>query len=43
MRYHRKASTHYRAGKDYAHAAHLALVAHGQAARWQHLLEVEQA
>src|SRR5476651_332982 len=30
-RYHREASRHYQTGKDYAHAAHQALVAHGHA------------
>jgi hypothetical protein len=30
-RYHREASRHYQIGKDYAHAAHQALVAHGHA------------
>jgi hypothetical protein len=30
-RYHREASRHYLVGKDYAHAAHQALVAHGHA------------
>ena len=29
MRFHREASRHYQVGKDYAHAAHQALVAHG--------------
>jgi hypothetical protein len=29
--YHREASRHYETGKDYAHAAHQALVAHGHA------------
>jgi hypothetical protein len=31
VRYHREASRHYQTGKDYAHAAHQALVAHGHA------------
>jgi hypothetical protein len=30
-RYHGKSSRHYETGKDYAHAAHQALVAHGHA------------
>jgi hypothetical protein len=29
MQFHREASRHYQIGKDYAHAAHQALVAHG--------------
>jgi len=29
--YHREASRHYQVGKDYAHAAHQALLAHGHA------------
>jgi hypothetical protein len=32
-RYHRESSRHYEIGKDYAHAAHQALVAHGHALR----------
>jgi len=32
-RYHNEASRHYETGKDYAHAAHQALVAHGHALR----------
>jgi hypothetical protein len=31
--YHREASHHYQIGKDYAHAAHQALVAHGHSLR----------
>jgi hypothetical protein len=31
VRYHREASRHYQTGKDYAHAAHQALAAHGPA------------
>jgi hypothetical protein len=38
MHYHRAASTHYEVGKDYAHAAHQALLAHGHA-----LLAIERA
>jgi hypothetical protein len=33
MHYHREASKHYEIGKDYAHAAHQALLAHGHALR----------
>lgn len=33
MRHHREASRHYRVGKEYAHAAHQSLVAHGHALR----------
>ena len=29
--YHRESSRHYETGKDYAHAAHQALIAHGHA------------
>jgi hypothetical protein len=32
-RFHREASRHYQIGKDYAHAAHQALTAHGHALR----------
>lgn len=32
-RYHREASRHYQIGKDYAHAAHQAMTAHGHALR----------
>lgn len=39
-RFHRKASRHYEIGKDYAHAAHQALTAHGHALR---ALELGQA
>ena len=31
--YHQEASRHYRSGKDFAHAAHQALLAHGHALR----------
>jgi len=41
MRYHREAATHYQLGKDYAHAAHMALVAHGYG--WQAIDHGEQA
>ncbi len=34
-RFHREASRHYQIGKDYAHAAHKALTAHGHALRAQ--------
>ena len=32
-RFHREAARHYQTGKDYAHAAHQALTAHGHALR----------
>src|SRR5580704_728316 len=32
-RFHREASRHYQIGRDYAHAAHQALTAHGHALR----------
>jgi len=41
MRYHREAATHYQVGKDYAHAAHMALVAHGHG--WQAIDHGKQA
>jgi len=41
LRYHREASLHYQLGKDYAHAAHMALVAHGHG--WQAIDHGKQA
>jgi len=39
-RFHREASRHFEAGKDFAHAAHQALIAHGHALQ---ALEIELA